>query len=235
MITDFHTHLLPCIDDGSGSLAESIAMLQTEAEQNISRIAATPHFYPQQHKVDHFLRNREDAYALLNEEMSRHGHLPEIVLGAEVYYFSGISQSEIVPRMAITGTNCMLLEMPFTTWTNRMYQEMEDIYVNHRITPIIAHVDRYIRPFATHGIPDRLAELPVLVQANASFFLHSLTRPMALRMIQQEQIHLLGSDCHNMTSRKPNLGEAIQIIQKRFGTDVLENIHALESDLFTSR
>lgn len=44
-IMDFHSHILPGIDDGSASLEESIAMLRMEAEQGITHVIATPHFY----------------------------------------------------------------------------------------------------------------------------------------------------------------------------------------------
>lgn len=43
-MTDFHTHILPAIDDGSKSVAESIEMLTALSEQGISRVVATPHF-----------------------------------------------------------------------------------------------------------------------------------------------------------------------------------------------
>ena len=86
---------------------------------------------------------------------------------------------------------------------------------------MIAHLDRYIGPFRTHGIPKRLAALPVLVQANAEFFLERSTSAMAVRMLKKDGIHLLGSDCHNMSSRKPNLGEALKLIQRKLGNDIV--------------
>jgi protein-tyrosine phosphatase len=87
-------------------------------------------------------------------------------------------------------------------------------------------VDRYIRPLRTYGIPQRLEELPVLVQANASFFCEGLASGMAMKMLKRQQIHLLGSDCHNMTTRKPNLAEAVQKIRQRLGEEALSHINA---------
>ena len=92
-----------------------------------------------------------------------------------------------------------------------MYRELQDIHYKQGLVPIVAHVDRYIRPFKTYDIPRRLADMPVLVQANASFFQNRMTRSMAMRMLQQGQIHLLGSDCHNLTSRAPNLDQAVRL------------------------
>ena len=42
MFIDFHTHILPGIDDGSASVEESIELLKKEAEQGITRVVATP-------------------------------------------------------------------------------------------------------------------------------------------------------------------------------------------------
>ena len=52
----------------------------------------------------------------------------------------------------------------------------------------------------------------MLMQSNASFFLRWNTKHKALRMLESGQIHLLGSDCHNMADRPPRLGEALEII-----------------------
>jgi protein-tyrosine phosphatase len=66
--------------------------------------------------------------------------------------------------------------------------------------------------------------MPVLVQANASFFLHGTTRGMAMRMLKRGQIHLLGSDCHNLKERSPRLGEAVEVIRSRFGDRMLARL-----------
>lgn len=227
-VIDLHSHVLPGIDDGSASVAESIDMLRMEAEQGITHVVATPHFYPRHDDPHRFLQRRAEAEARLREEMAKHTGLPELTVGAEVHYFSGISSSEIVSELTIGGKKCILIEMPHSPWTKAMYRELEEIPARFGITPIIAHVDRYIGPWRTFGIPERLEELPVLVQANASFFRELSTASMAMRMLRQEQIHLLGSDCHNCHDRKPNLGGVVERIEKRLGSEALARIHEFE-------
>lgn len=41
---DFHSHVLPCMDDGSKSTEESIQMLSMLREQGVETVVATPHF-----------------------------------------------------------------------------------------------------------------------------------------------------------------------------------------------
>lgn len=229
-LVDFHSHILPGIDDGSASLEESIAMLRMEAEQGIRHVVATPHFYANHDSIDEFLERRAEAEGLLRKEMEKHEGLPDITVGAEVYFFRGISQSDVLQKLTIGNSAYSLIEMPVSSWTDSMYQELSNIYHDQRIMPIMAHVDRYFTRFRTFGIPEKLEQLPVLVQANASFFCGS-SASRAMRMLQKEQIHLLGSDCHNMRSRQPNLGQAIERIRKHCGDGVLEHISSFQRDV----
>ena len=223
-VADFHTHILPQVDDGSHSLEETLAMLRMEAEQGIRRVVATPHFYAQTDKPERFLARRAAAMEKVAEALHREPGLPEVTLGAEVHYFRGISETEILPELTIGKTPYILIEMPTSAWGEYMFRELEDIWSQRGIVPIIAHIDRYVGPWRNSGLPDRLAELPVLVQANADFFLRRLTAPMAMRLFEAGKIHLLGSDCHNLSYRKPNLAAAVALIEKRLGQKVFAQL-----------
>lgn len=230
-ITDFHSHVLPGVDDGSDSVQRSVEMLKIMAQQGIRRVVATPHFYPQQDTPERFLRRRKAAQLRLFEELRKHPGLPEVIMGAEVYFYNGISESEAISELTIGVKKCILIENPHVPWTDAVYRELEAIYVKRGLIPIVAHIDRYIRPLHTFGIPKRLAELPVMVQANAEFFLDRKTSKMALRMLDAGRIHLLGSDCHNTTTRKPNLAQALEVIERKLGQDALEHIRDCQRDV----
>lgn len=234
MVIDFHSHVLPGIDDGSASVEESIRLLQISTQQGITHVMATPHFYAHSDTPEQFLKRRKEAEQLLREAMEKEAGLPKLTVGAEVRYFRGISQSEAIFELTYEGTKAFLVEMPESHWTDAMYRELEDIWTNYRIMPVIAHLDRYVAPFRAHGIPQRLSELPVLVQANASFFLRKSTSHMAMRLLKNGQIHLLGSDCHNTEMRRPNLGPALEQIEKRLGLDAIEWIHDHENIVLSS-
>lgn len=231
-IIDFHSHILPGIDDGSASVEQSVAMLRAEAEQGIRHVIATPHFYAQHDKPEEFLRKRLEAENLLRGAMEAEPGLPKVSIGAEVLYFAGIADSQILPQLTLAGTGYILIELPMPPWSERVYKELENIWRKRDLTPVIAHVDRYITPLRTYRIPERLAELPVLVQANAEFFLQRATKKMALRMLKQGKIHLLGSDCHNMSDRAPNLKEALSLIEKKLGPGAIERICDYQEEVF---
>ena len=223
---DLHTHILPKIDDGSKRIEETAALLKLLKQQGVTTVAATPHFYAGHHTPEVFLQKRDAAEAALRQEMAKHSGLPQLHVGAEVSFFRGMSDSQQLEQLAIRGSSCILVEMPLPPWSDAHYRELEAIREKRGLTPIIAHIDRYIAPFRTHGIPARLAQLPVLVQANAGFFREWPTASMALRLLCRGQIHLLGSDCHNTDSRKPDLGAAVQIIHRKLGPEALERLNA---------
>lgn len=227
-VVDFHSHILPEIDDGSESLPQSLAMLRMEAEQGIRQVVATPHFYAHQDNLEHFIKKRERAEQCLKKSMANLQELPDVIVGAEVHYFQGISESEEISSLAIGQTNYILIEMPDSPWSNDMYLELSLLHKKRGLMPIVAHVDRYLECFRTYGIPQRLAAIPVLVQANADFFLNSRTAGRAIHLLKGGYIHLIGSDCHNMRSRKPNLGFAVNAIQKRLGEAAIERINGYE-------
>ena len=229
-IIDFHSHVLPGIDDGSQSIEESLEMMRLSAAQGVDCMIATPHFYAHHDEPKAFLRRRAEAEQRLREAMADQP-LPKLALGAEVYYFNGISDSDTLLELTIQQKRYILLEMPMTEWTDRMYRDLEGIWIKQGLMPIIAHIDRYISPFHSRGVMERLAKLPVLVQANASFFTSGSTRKMAMRMLKNGQIHLLGSDCHNLTDRAPNLADAVKAIEKKLGIESIYRINYYEDEV----
>ena len=74
-----------------------------------------------------------------------------------------------------------------------------------------------------------------MIQANAEFFLNKRTAPLAMRMLAAEQIHLLGSDCHNLKDRKPNLGDAVHVIEKRLGSAAVCRIAEYEQFVLSGK
>lgn len=232
MIVDMHTHVLPEMDDGSAGVEESIAMLREASDHGIRMMTATPHFYADSDTPDAFFERRDSSVQRLKQEMEKHPGLPEIKLGAEVHFFQGMSDSEVLRRLTIAEKWCILVEMPHTVWTARMYEELAQIRSKQGLIPVVAHVERYIGLPQNRGLLEHLESLPVLVQANASFFLNRFTSPVAMRMLRQGRIHLLGSDCHNMGSRRPNLGEAVEKIRSRLGQSALDRIAEYQEIVF---
>ena len=224
-MTDFHAHFLPAVDDGSDGVTTSLRMLELWREQQIERICATPHFYAERTTPERFLRRRESAYKRLTAAMEEGEEYPRILLGAEVRFFNGISAKEL-PELCLEGTNLLLLEMPFTRWTERILGEVADI-CRRNIVPVAAHLERYVG-FNNNQILNRFTDLDILVQCNAEYFISRRSTRKALSMLRDGRVHFLGSDAHNIKDRAPNLGSALVLIRKKLGDAALERLQSTE-------
>ncbi len=230
-IIDFHTHILPRMDDGSHSVGESLEMLRAEAAAGIKTVAVTPHFYADLDTPETFLKRRSEALEKLEEKMT--DGLPDLLPGAEVAYFEGMKNCGLLSEMTICGTGLLLIEMPMGKWSERMFSEILQLAENLSITPLLAHIDRYgvtrdeirlLKKFVING---------GLIQANAGAFLHFATAGKMIKMINDNLVHLLGSDCHNVSTRPPNLGEAVEKITKKAGPAPITIIEAAQSRIIT--
>ena len=68
---DFHSHLIPGVDDGSKDIKMSVGMLDLWKEQGVDFICATPHFYADSNSPSRFLEKRNTAYASLMEALQQ--------------------------------------------------------------------------------------------------------------------------------------------------------------------
>lgn len=215
---DLHSHVLPNMDDGSKSVQETMQMLRTSAQQSVTTMVATPHFYANREDPARFLRRRSQSFAQLEQEQ-----LPvELFLGAEVTYFPGMGRCEDLKQLCIGDTKLILVEMPFSAWNDRMIDEVFSLQASFGLIPVLAHVERYYDNASLLKYKDLLLREDVLFQANAEGFLPFFGGKRMLTMLKKQQIHFLGTDCHGMNRRVPNMGEAVKKIQKSLGTQALQ-------------
>ncbi len=215
---DFHTHILPEMDDGSQSVEESLAMLRMEQEQGIDTVIATPHFDMRNESIEDFLVRREAAMKKISAaEMTG----IQLVPGAELLYSNvGLRQYENLEALCIGG-RYLLIETMDPEWTQAFQNDLQYLMLERNITPILAHIERYYWIGKNRKILRALRDGGALLQMNAEIFLHKQTLRKAMKLFQKEKIHLLGSDCHHLDFRVPNLGIAIPKIQSHFGEDAI--------------
>lgn len=214
---DIHTHILPGMDDGSSSLEESLSMARESARQGVRLLAATPHFYATQEDPNSFLRRREKSLALL--ESAWQDSFPTLLVGAEVRYFDGISRVEKIAHLTLDHTRILLLEMPFTSWSRRMVEEVVELQRSRGLQVLLAHVERYLKD-RDGQVWETFRQNGVWMQCNANFFLRWQTKRKAQALFKKGEIQMLGSDTHNMTSRPPNLAMARDALVKSLGQAV---------------
>ena len=225
---DFHSHILPGVDDGSASVEESLELRRMLASQGVDTVVATPHFYPDRTSVRDFLDRRNAAYEKLCEcDLSG---LPQIILGAEVKFYDSISRLPELELLCAGESKVMLLEMPFSKWSEMTLKEVEAILCSGRVKVVLAHIERYLS-FQTPDAWERLLGNGALTQVNAGFFTGFFNKRKALNMLASGMINVIGSDCHNLTTRQPLIGKASEVIANRFGPECLDYISEFTRDL----
>ena len=219
--TDFHSHVLPGIDDGSRDIEETMELLAAEYRQGARRVIATPHFYAQEMPVGSFLRRRREALESVMDRIGGREDMPELLCGAEVYYFPGMGKADQLCELTIQGTKILLLEMPFAQWTDHMTEDVRQIIQTQKLTVVLAHLERFYRFQKETDQIESILSMPVVIQVNGGCLLDWKRRRLFRRICEEGRPVILGSDCHNMRSRLPNLAEAREIIEKKYGAGLL--------------
>ncbi len=229
---DIHTHLLPRLDDGSTGVDESKKMLSILSDEGVDTVVATPHFYIDDTDIEHFLELRKKSFDELLANMDK-DFRPSIALAAEVEFLPELYSVNNIEKLCISGTSYMLIEMPFSEWSGYSYTALGKLFTARGINPIIAHVERYLE-FQQEEPAEVLRKLKnsgALIQINSSFLINKQTRRLALKLVKQGLISFMGSDCHNMESRPPQLREGFDVIYNKIGETGLDAFFYWESKL----
>ena len=222
LIIDFHSHIIPGIDDGSRDVETSLEMLRRSAGQGVGTMVATSHFYAARDRVEDFLDRRQRAWESLAAQMTE--DLPRVVLGAEVAFFRGIEGAAQIDALRIQGTNAMLLEMPFRPWTQEDVDAVDALINRRGFDIILAHIERYLPMRDNRRYVDQLLEMPLRVQINAESLADWRQRGKLIRMYKDGHAHLLGSDCHGLHRRPPNLNLGREALERKLGKAFLDEM-----------
>lgn len=214
-IVDLHCHILPGMDDGSPDPETSAAILRRQASQGVEVVCATSHYYADQNSIGVFCERRAAALEKLRAAVPQ--GLPRVVPAAEVAFFSGISGRQGLSRLCIQGTRTLLLEMPFTQWNDFQMEEVEALVLDRNYRVVLVHPERFCTSPGNLEKLWRLEELPVGFQVNAGTLIRWRSRKLGLELLRGARYPLLGSDCHNLTRRPPNLGEGRRVALRKLG------------------
>lgn len=213
MMYDFHSHALFGMDDGAKNKEMAVEMLELSVKQGVSSVLLTPHCYPSSPEdIEEFLIRRERAF----DELYNAADLPVLYRGCEVHMTQDLTRFTNIEKLCIENTRYMLLEMPRTVWTDKTIENVYKLNLMD-IIPVIAHDERNLhQPAPLHN---SLYDLDVLVQINAGAFMSGSLRKTIDKMMKLGMIHVIGTDMHNMSSRRPCMDGARKKIEKRYGEE----------------
>lgn len=218
---DFHSHILPEIDDGSKSYDESLKMLEEAQNIGFSTIISTSHYAVGCFEAPEYKRKS------LIEDLNSEENVPQIILGSEIFLtYNIIDLLKEFKASTINGTNYVLIELPLRQQFSNL-KSVINILKENDYRPIIAHPERYLCIQKRFKDLYDLKDLGVLFQCNYGSILgyYGLSAKFVIKkMLKNGLVSFMGSDAHRQNSIYMQIPKAISLISKQISQEELQNI-----------
>lgn len=199
MKIDYHSHILPALDDGATCIEDSLMLAKALKDWGFGRVTCTPH-------ITNLHRNTPDtirpAFELLQEELKSNGVDLEIRMSAE-YRLVPQTWPEVLEKnwLMPIEDKYILMELPISK-----PEQMKDIkpieefkrIISMGLTPILPHPERYF--YLSHRELMSYVDAGVKIQCNYGSLagLYGDTVEQNVRNIISEGIvSFYGTDLHN--------------------------------------
>ena len=99
-----------------------------------------------------------------------------------------------------------------------------NMYCDYGAKPILAHIERYQALMEDPYKLEDYIDMGCLTQVNISTFsdAHRSVKKKLFKLLDTGHIHLIGSDCHNLSSRPPEYEDGINEIVKKSGQEAVD-------------
>ena len=212
--TDSHCHILPGMDDGAKNAETSLEMASKLIELGFDTVIATPHYYNHREPVEDFLGRRKTCF----EAMSFPNRL-RVIPAAEVALEWGVSKKCDLQKLAIPGTDRILVELPMKKYSRNIPEELFDIKFRHGLVPVIAHFERYEALFSDENYSDILS-LDGLVFQVSLFSLAKIKHRKFFKGLYNTGVEIVtGTDAHKIDFRVSDSAKGIKKLRKLAGDE----------------
>jgi len=219
---DLHCHLLPDWDDGPESWEEVEKMVEQASEDGIQKICLTPHLF-------RFSRYNDDLQVLndrFEEFFNRFGsssHM-EFYRGAEVFVHPDLVSVIEEKKLSVNGSEYVFVEFP----SDQVPAGTRDLFYQMQLagyTPIISHPERNTvfgrQPELLFDLVNRGCLVQLTAMSLTGGFGHEV-KSYAEMFLKHNLVHLLATDAHDSTRRKPILSRAVEQAGKIVGQEKAE-------------
>lgn len=195
--TDVHSHLIPAIDDGSKSMDDSISMIRRFKEFGFTKVTTTPHV------MSDFYKNTPEiilgGLEEVKKELTKNKINVSMSAAAEYYLDENLEEKIKNKELLTIGENYVLFELPFMSEPPNLASTIFDLQTNG-YKPILAHPERYGFWYQDFEKYRELKDKGVHLQLNILSLMGHYspeTKKIAERLVDEELISFLGTDCHN--------------------------------------
>ena len=218
---DFHSHILPGIDDGSKNLEDTLKMLKEAKEVGFTKIISTSHY------LDGYYEVEEKERIELLEELKKQQKDIELYLGSEIY-ISDVMIEFLKGKKASTINNSryVLFELPMNSKTMLAKEAIYQLRGNGYI-PIIAHPERYCYIQDDIKYLEELAEMGALFQSNYGSIIGiygKKAEKTVKKLLKQDFIQFLGSDVHRPNQIYHNIPKIMKKLKRIISSEKIEEL-----------
>lgn len=219
---DIHCHILPGIDDGAKHMSETIGMAKKAVEEGIHTIIATPH-----HKNAKYENTKADIIQMVSEAnaaIQGEGIPLKLLAGQEtrIYgeYLDDYQKDELLP---LAESQYVFIELPSGHVPRYTEQLLFDIQMKE-LVPIIVHPERNSELIERPDMLYQLVKKGALTQVTAGSlcgYFGKRIKSFSHQLIEANLTHFIASDAHNVKNRSFMMAEAIDLVDSKFGDDMV--------------
>lgn len=209
LIVDIHSHLLPGIDDGVKSIEETVYILKIMQSLGYKKIVTTPHIMN-----DHYPNSEQGIRSKLEETKNlirKHELNIELDAAAEYYLDENLMNKLSKQEELLTfGKNYLLFETSFFNKPTFLEEAVFNMNT-HGYQPILAHPERYTYLYGNQKLLEKLKNMNLLFQLNMlslTGFYSVESKKFALKLLKENLIDFVGTDCHNALQADEILNQA---------------------------
>lgn len=223
---DFHSHILPNIDDGSRNIEQSEKIVKEAQDAGFTKIIATSHY------IEKYYEYNEEERIKLIEQVRKQSCDVDIVLGNEIFFTEDmIKLIKEKKASTINNSRYILFELPMNSKPMNakevVYRLIEEGYI-----PIIAHPERYTYVQENIEYVRELFEMGTLFQSNYGSIIGMYGKKAEKtikRLLKEKLIQFLGSDVHYENQIYPKIPKAIKKIRKILSDEELKELTTINA------
>ncbi len=222
---DFHSHILPNIDDGARSIEETFNLIKEAEKAGFEAVISTSHYMENYYETD--VPEREVWVKAILENLRPKNITTNLYLGNEIYFTDNIIELlEKRKASTINDTSYVLFELPLNAEPMNLYDVVYNM-IQNKLVPILAHPERYRFIQKEPELMYDLIEKGVLMQANYGSIIGQYgekARMIVRKFFENNMIHFLGSDVHRQNTIYPKIPQILEEIANIIGEEKLEEI-----------
>ena len=229
---DFHTHILPNIDDGSRSIDETFNLIKEAKEVGFDGIILTSHYIENFYETD--VPERDVWVKAISENLGAKGIDTDLYLANEIYISENMMGLLEQQKASTINNSCyVLFELPLNEEPLNLYDVIYSLQEN-KLIPVLAHPERYSFVQKEPELIYDLIEKGCLMQANYGSIIGQYgvkAEYIVKKFLENNMIHFLGSDVHRQNSIYPKIPFALEKIKEIVGKEKLEELTTINPKL----